>query len=317
MISLYWIAFVLDLIIGDPYWFPHPIRFIGKFISFMEEIIRGIVSSPFGLKIGGFFLTTTTVLLTYFSTIFILRISKGLHINLFYLVNIIILWTTVATKCLKDESSKVYVALKANDIPLGRRLLSYIVGRDTKDLNMNEISKAVVETVAENTSDGVVAPLFYMFLGGAPLALAYKAINTLDSMVGYKNDKYLHLGYASAKLDDIANFIPARITGILLVAASGILKLNAEDSLKILIRDRKNHSSPNCGYPEAAAAGALGIQLGGSHHYFGKLVYKPTIGDEKRSVSTQDIRTTINLMYVSSILSLILFTIIYWVVKYI
>ena len=317
MISLYWIAFVLDLIVGDPYWSPHPIRFIGKFISSMEKIIRGVVSSPIGLKIGGFFLATTTVLLTYFSTVFILRISKGFHINLFYLVNIIILWTTVAAKCLKVESKKVCFALENNDIPLARKLLSYIVGRDTRDLNMSEISKAVVETVAENTSDGVVAPIFYMFLGGAPLALAYKAINTLDSMVGYKNDKYLHLGYASAKLDDIANFIPARITGILLVAASGILKLNVEDSLKILIRDRKNHSSPNCGYPEAAAAGALGIQLGGSHHYFGKLVYKPTIGDEKSSVSTEDIRTTINLMYVSSILSLILFTIIYWVVKYI
>ncbi|QUH24432.1 adenosylcobinamide-phosphate synthase CbiB [Serpentinicella alkaliphila] len=312
MISFYWIAYGIDLIIGDPYWFPHPIRAIGKLISFMENIIRKITSSPLGLKTGGVILTFTTVLITYFTTYFILAFVKDIHINLFYLINIVLLWTTIATKCLKEESSKVYNALKNKDILLGRKLLSYIVGRDTTHLNSSQITKAVIETIAENTSDGVVAPIFYMFIGGAPLALAYKAINTLDSMVGYKNEKYLYLGYASAKLDDIANFIPARITGIMLVIAAVILRLNMDQSLKILIRDRKNHSSPNCAYPEAAVAGALGVQLGGSHYYFGKLVHKPTIGDASREVEIENIIDTIKLMYVTSMLALLLFTFIHW-----
>ena len=314
MISFYWIAYGIDLMIGDPYWFPHPIRAIGKLISYVENIIRKTTSSPLGLKIGGFILTLTTVLITYFTTYFILALVKDIHIYLYYLMNIVLLWTTIATKCLKEESIKVYNALKNKDILLGRKLLSYIVGRDTTHLNNSQITKAVIETVAENTSDGVVAPIFYMFIGGAPLALAYKAINTLDSMVGYKNEKYLYLGYASAKLDDIANFIPARITGIMLVIASGILRLNMGQSLKILIRDRRNHSSPNCAYPEAAVAGALGIQLGGSHYYFGKLVYKPTIGDDIRGVDNHNIIDTIKLMYVTSLLALLLFTFIHWLI---
>lgn len=316
MISVYWIAFGVDLIIGDPYWFPHPIKLIGKCISYIESGIRKRISSSQGLKISGFFLVIVIVGLSYISVFLLLSVANRIHLHLFYILNIIFLWTTLALKCLKDESKKVYLALKNKDIPLARRQLSYIVGRDTGNLNYSEISKATFETVVENTCDGILAPLFYMFLGGAPLAIAYKAINTLDSMVGYKNQRYLHLGYASAKLDDIANFIPARITGFLLVISSGILRLNMKESYKIMIRDRKNHSSPNCGYPEAAAAGALGIQLGGSHHYFGEVIYKPTIGDEKRNITIDDVKVSIRLMYSTSILALILFSFIFWMVKH-
>ena len=307
----FWIAFLVDLIIGDPYWFPHPVRFIGKYISSAEKFIRKKTSTDKGLKIGGVVLTISTVLLTYLITLLILFLAAKVHIYLFIFINIILLWTTLATKCLKDESTKVYNVLKEGDLPEARKLLSYLVGRDTGELNANEVAKATLETVVENTADGVIAPLFYMFIGGAPLALAYKAINTLDSMVGYKNEKYLHLGCVSAKLDDIANYIPARITGLLLVIASGILKLDMKRSYKILLRDRKNHSSPNCGYPEAATAGALGIQLGGAHYYFGELVHKPTIGDNTREVTYEDIKLSNKLMYVSSIVALVLFSLIY------
>lgn len=315
MLSFFWAAFGIDLLIGDPYSFPHPIRAIGKFINLMEKEIRKVANSPLKLKIGGFVLTIATVLLTYFITYYILFLTKRFNLTFYYIVNVIFLWTTLATKCLKEESIKVYRALISNNLPLARKYVSYIVGRDTTNLNNSQISKAVIETVAENTSDGVIAPMLYMFIGGAPLALAYKAINTLDSMVGYKNDKYLYLGFASAKLDDIANFIPARITGILFVMATGLLRLNMKESFKILLRDRKNHSSPNCAYPESAVAGALGIQLGGSHYYFRKLVFKPNIGDEKRAVCIEDIQTSINLMYTASFLALIIFSIIYLLFK--
>lgn len=233
----------------------------------------------------------------------------------FLIVNSFIIYTTLATKCLKDEAVKIYNVLKSGDIKESRKQLSYIVGRDTSNLNEAEIIRATVETVAENTVDGIISPIFYVFIGGAPLAMAYKAVNTLDSMVGYKNDKYINLGFASAKIDDIANYIPARICVIFMTLASFVLRFDYKRCFKIAIRDRKNHKSPNCAYSEGAVAGALGIQLGGTNIYFGKLVYKPTIGDKGRDIEIEDIKKTNKIMYISSILSLIIFTLIFLLIK--
>lgn len=309
MISI-WAAYGLDLILGDPYRFPHPVIYIGKFISFLEKQVRKIAKTPAALKGGGVFLVFSTVLVTYGLALLVLMGAKQIHLYLFYFLNVLMMWTCLAAKSLRQESMKVFDALQAGDIVQARTYLSYIVGRDTKELTEEEITKATVETVVENTADGVVAPLFYMFLGGAPLALAYKAVNTMDSMVGYKNDKYLHLGWAAAKFDDLANYIPARVTGVFLVIAAFFLRLNYRGSGKILCRDRRNHTSPNCGYPEAAAAGALDIQLGGAHTYFGKTVYKPTIGDDIRQVERQDIRHGVKMMYLSAVLVLVFFSLI-------
>jgi len=310
-----WAAYVLDLVLGDPRSFPHPVIYIGKLISFLENQIRKKAKTPKALKIGGVFLTFITVLLTFLLSMGLLILAKSIHIYLFYFLNVVLMWTCLATKSLRVESMKVFHALDADDIVLARINLSYIVGRDTNELSEEEITKATVETVVENTADGIIAPLFYMFIGGAPLALAYKAINTMDSMVGYKNEKYLRLGWASARLDDLANFIPARITGVFLVIAAFFLRFNYQGSCKVLLRDRLNHTSPNCGYPEAAAAGALDIQLGGAHTYFQQTVYKPTIGDDIRRIEMHDIKRGVKMMYLSSLLTLVLFSLIIWIVK--
>ena len=312
LLSIY-TGYILDLIIGDPYSFPHPVRFIGKLINFVEKQIRKTTKSDKGLKIAGFILWFIVVGVTLSSTFIAIQLFKFNKI-VYFLVNSILIYTTLATKCLKDESVKIYKVLKTGDIEKSRIQLSYIVGRDTTNLSEKEIVRATVETVAENTVDGIIAPLFYGFIGGAPLAMAYKAINTLDSTVGYKNEKYYYLGYASAKIDDIANYIPARIGVILLSLGSLFVGFNFKDALKIGIRDRKNHKSPNCAFPEGAVAGALGIQLGGTNIYFGKAVYKPTIGDKKREIEIEDIVRTNKIMYSSSIISIIIFTVIYYLV---
>ena len=295
LLSIY-TGYALDLIIGDPYSFPHPVRYIGKLISIVEKQIRKITSSDKGLKIAGFFLWFIVVGATFGITTLVLQLFKFNKLA-YFIVNTILIYTTLATKCLKDESVKIYKVLKTGDLEKSRIQLSYIVGRDTKNLNEKEIVRATVETVAENTVDGIIAPLFYGFIGGAPLAMAYKAVNTLDSTVGYKNDKYYYLGFASAKIDDIANYIPARLGVILLPLGSLFTGFNFKDALKIGIRDRKNHKSPNCAFSEGAVAGALGIQLGGTNVYFGKEVYKPTIGDKTREIEIEDIVRTNKIMY--------------------
>ena len=312
LLSIY-TGYVLDLIIGDPYSFPHPVRYIGKLISIVEKQIRKITSSDKGLKIAGFFLWFIVVGATFGITTLVLQLFKFNKLA-YFIVNTILIYTTLATKCLKDESVKIYKVLKTGDLDKSRIQLSYIVGRDTTNLNEKEIVRATVETVAENTVDGIIAPLFYGFIGGAPLAMAYKAVNTLDSTVGYKNDKYYYLGFASAKIDDIANYIPARLGVILLPLGSLFTGFNFKDALKIGIRDRKNHKSPNCAFSEGAVAGALGIQLGGTNVYFGKEVYKPTIGDKTREIEIEDIVRTNKIMYSSSIISIIIFTVAYYLV---
>lgn len=312
LLSIY-TGYALDLIVGDPYSFPHPVRFIGKLISFVEKQIRKMTSSDKGLKIAGFFLWFVVVGVTLGSTSIVLRLFEFNKIA-YFAVNTILIYTTLATKCLKDESTKIYKVLKSGDLEKSRIQLSYIVGRDTTNLSEKEIVRATVETVAENTVDGIISPLFYGFIGGAPLAMAYKAINTLDSTVGYKNDKYYYLGYASAKIDDIANYIPARLGVILLSLGSLLAGFSFKNALKIGIRDRKNHKSPNCALSEGAIAGALGIQLGGTNVYFGKEVYKPTIGDKSREIEIEDIVRTNKIMYSSSIISIIIFTALYYLV---
>ena len=313
ILSIY-IGYVVDLIVGDPYSFPHPVRFIGNLIKFTEKKLRNIFKSDKGLKIAGFILWIVTVGITYLVTYLIVKVFSFNPI-LLLAVNSFIIYTTLATKCLKDEAVKIYKVLKTGDIEKSRVQLSYIVGRDTINLNKQEIIRATVETVAENTVDGIIAPMFYAFIGGAPLAMAYKAINTLDSTVGYKNEKYKELGFASAKIDDIANYIPARISVILMTIGSLILGYDYKQCAKISIRDRKNHKSPNCAYSEGAVAGALGIQLGGTNIYFGKAVYKPTIGDKHREIEQDDIVKTNKIMYATSITSIIVFTLVYIIVS--
>lgn len=310
MLSI-WAAFGLDLLVGDPYWFPHPVRLMGGYISLVEKNIRRFVSSPFGLKLGGVFLVLTLVLLSYLIPHYLLRLAGRIHPFLFFTVNLLLMWTCLAAKCLAGEGRKIYLALQGKDIVQARQWLSYIVGRDTTRLSEDEIIKATVETVVENTADGVIAPLFFMIVGGAPLAMAYKAVNTMDSMVGYKNERFLHFGWAAARLDDLCNLIPARITGLLLAAAAFFLRLDWRSSLRVMFRDHGKHLSPNCGYPEGAAAGALGIQLGGAHEYFGETVFKPTIGDDHRPVEIEDISRAAKMMYGSSWLGLIIVTV-FW-----
>ncbi|MBY2478885.1 adenosylcobinamide-phosphate synthase CbiB [Clostridioides difficile] len=309
ILSIY-IGYVTDLIVGDPYSFPHPVRFIGKLINFTQGIIRKVFKSDKQLKFGGFILWFVTVGITYLITYAIVKLFS-FNVLLSVAVNSFLIYTTLATKCLKDEALKIYNVLKTGDIEKSRTQLSYIVGRDTTNLSESEIIRATVETVAENTVDGIIAPMFYAFIGGAPLAMAYKAINTLDSTVGYKNEKYKDIGFASAKIDDIANYIPARISVILMTIGSFFLRYNYRNCFKISIRDRKNHKSPNCAFSEGAVSGALGIQLGGTNFYFGEKVYKPTIGDKLREIDKEDIIKTNKIMYASSFVSILVFTLVY------
>ncbi|HHV81306.1 MAG TPA: adenosylcobinamide-phosphate synthase CbiB [bacterium] len=298
-------GYIADLIFGDPYWFPHPVRFIGRFISSFENLLRRLVHSETSEKIAGFILTGVTVVISYLVVWILLKISLSVSTLLFHIVNIFFIYTVLATRCLGDEAKKIYRYLINGDINNARKALSYIVGRDTEKLDVQGICRAVIETVSENTSDGIVAPLFYLFLGGVPLAMAYKAINTLDSMVGYKNERYINMGMASARLDDIANFIPARLTSFLIAIASFITGLNPRRSLSIMLRDGRNNPSPNSGYPEASMAGALGVRLGGPSSYGGQIVEKPYIGDPEDTVTPEHIILSTRVMYVTSLLALI------------
>ncbi|MDY4574950.1 MAG: adenosylcobinamide-phosphate synthase CbiB [Intestinibacter sp.] len=309
ILSLY-IGYITDLIIGDPYSFPHPVKYIGKLIKVVENSVRKTAKTDKGLKIGGFFLWFVTVGTTFAVTYLVMRLAR-FNTVVYVIINSIVIYTTLATKCLKDEAKKIYEVLKTGDLQKSRTQLSYIVGRDTANLDEKEIIRATVETVAENTVDGLIAPLFYAFIGGAPLAMAYKAINTLDSTVGYKNEKYLHIGFASAKIDDIANYIPSRISVILFTIGNFFLGNDYKNCFKIAIRDRKNHKSPNCAFSEGAVAGALGIQLGGTNVYFGEVVYKPTIGDKTREIEVEDIARTNKILYATSLTSMLVFTLFY------
>ena len=300
-------GFVLDAVFGDPAWLPHPVVLMGKCISKLEktlrarfpktqqgELLAGAVLA-FCLPVGTFLLTSAVCLLAA-------KISPwlGLAVQMFWCGQ------ALAAKGLVQESRNVYNKLVKPDLPAARKAVSRIVGRDTENLTAEGVTKAAVETVAENASDGVIAPLLYMLLGGAPLALTYKAVNTMDSMVGYKNTQYLYFGRAAAKLDDIANFLPSRIAALLWVAAAALTGNDARSAWRIWRRDRCNHASPNSAQTESACAGALNVQLAGPAYYFGQYYKKPTIGDAVRPIEPEDIRRADRMMYAESLLALAL-----------
>lgn len=302
-------AYILDLLLGDPQGFPHPVRFIGNYINFLEGKLLNLQESREGQFLKGMLLTMTVVITTYIFTYYTIDVAYRLHPYAGTIVSIILGYTLLATRSLDIEARKVHERLEISTLKEARIALSYIVGRDTKDLQEKEIIRATIETIGENISDGIIAPMFYLFIGGVPLAMAYKAVNTLDSMVGYKNDRYLYFGRFSAKLDDVVNFIPARLTAIFMILAAFFNGKDWRQTIKTIIRDRKNHTSPNAGYPEAAIAGALRIQLGGVNKYFGKEVYKPTIGNAIVALDRKHIIDAIHLIYWTSAIAVTFFSI--------
>jgi adenosylcobinamide-phosphate synthase len=287
-------AVILDLLIGDPRWFPHPVVYMGKLITLLEKALRRLVKNE---MTGGILLLGLTVSITVGLAFALLKGAYAVSPWLGFAVAVLLSWSCLAARSLHRESGLVADLLGRGELTAARRYLANIVGRDTAELDEPEVWRATVETVAENTSDGVIAPLFYLCLGGPLLAIAYKAVNTLDSMVGYRNERYLEFGRASARFDDLANFVPARITGLLMVAAAPLLGLSARNAWRIMGRDGRNHSSPNSGIPEAAVAGALGIRLGGTNLYGGRVVEKPTIGDAVKQISQESWRGAVRLMY--------------------
>ena len=302
-------AFILDLIFGDPRSLPHPIVLIGKLISLLEQVVRSLFpATPGGLLCGGTVLVFVTCALSFLVPAAILLACYTVSPWLFIAVQTFMCYQIFACKSLRDAALLVYDGLVKHDLADAREKVGWIVGRDTAALTEEECAKAAIETVAENASDGVIAPMLYMFIGGAPLAFLYKGINTMDSMIGYKNDKYLYLGRCAAKLDDVANYIPARISGLLMIAASYLTGLDGRQAAFTFKRDRHHHLSPNSAMTESVAAGALHLQLGGDHYYFGKLVHKDTIGDDLKPVEPEDIRRMNKLMYMTAILALLLFT---------
>lgn len=306
MLDLF-LALIIDIIIGDPYFFPHPVRLMGKIISSQEKLARRLLKDKKRLVIAGFFIVFINILISFFIPFEILKFLKPYKI-LYHIVNVYLIYTCVAARCLHDEALKIYKAFSVS-LDEARYRLSFIVGRQTSHLDEGEIVRATVETVAENTSDGVIAPLIYIMIGGAPLGMMYKMINTMDSMLGYINEKYRYIGFFPAKCDDVFNFIPARLTG-LLMNLSSIFKYDVKNGFKIMIRDRKNHKSPNCAYPEGAVAGLLNVQLGGDNIYFGELVKKPKIGDRIRELSREDIKKAVEIMYRTETLLFVLYLII-------
>ena len=301
------LGFLLDLAFGDPRWLYHPIRLIGNLIAWAEKPFRAVFpKSEKGELTAGVFFAVFVVAVSTAVPALVLFLAAKLSIWLAFALEVFWSFQILAAKSLKTESMRVYEALKEGELEKARKAVSMIVGRDTERLTEEGVAKAAVETVAENSSDGVVAPLIFLAVGGPVLGFFYKSVNTLDSIVGYKNDRYLYFGRFSAKLDDVLNFIPARISGLLLVTASHLAGLDVKGAWRIFKRDRKNHASPNSAQTEAAAAGALGVQLAGDAWYFGKLYKKPTIGDALRPVGYEDIRRVNRLMYAAVCLALAL-----------
>lgn len=307
-IMRYSIANIMDLILGDPHWFPHPVRFIGKLITLLEKLLYRFSCKKF----TGGVLAILTIGITFLISFYLAKLS--------YILEIFFLYTTLATKSLADEGFRVCKVLVEGDMEKAKKELAYLVSRDTNSMDVTQIVRSILETISENTVDGVIAPMFFAFVGSfftiegvslaLPFAMGYKAINTLDSMVGYKNDKYIDFGMLSAKIDDMANFIPARIAGGFIIPIGAfLLRMDYRSAWRIFFRDRLNHSSPNSGHSEAAFAGALGVQFGGRTSYFGKWHDKPTIGDKLKHFGIPDVKRGIRLLYVSSWVGLATFII--------
>lgn len=304
-------GFLLDLLFGDPRWLYHPVRVIGNGISLLEKGLRKIFpKTKAGERMGGAILVILIVTFSAGIPCLILLVAYRYKIWLGFVLESFMCYQLLATRSLRDESKKVYDALKEGNLEKSRYAVSMIVGRDTQNLTEEGVTKAAVETVAENTSDGIIAPLFYMMIGGAVLGFAYKAVNTMDSMVGYKNERYQYFGTAAARLDDVLNYIPARLSAWIMILASCLAGLNGKNAAKIYRRDRSKHASPNSAHTEAVMAGALEIQLAGDAWYFGKLHKKPFIGDPIRKIEIEDIPRSHKLMYTTAVLSVILFGII-------
>lgn len=298
-------GYVLDLIFGDPRQIYHPIRIIGNLIAVLEKGIRKVFpKTSRGELAGGTVLVVLVVLICTAVPAALLGLAAWIHPVVYWLLASFWCWQILATKSLKTESMKVYAPLKEGDLPAARRAVAMIVGRDTERLTVEGVAKAAVETVAENTSDGIVAPLIFLALGGPALGFFYKAVNTMDSMVGYKNERYLYFGRTAARLDDVLNFLPSRISAWLMILAAAFLGMDGKNAKRIYLRDRRNHASPNSAQTEAVMAGTLRVQLAGDAWYFGELYKKPTIGDPFRAVEPEDIVRANRLMYLTSALAL-------------
>ena len=301
-------GFLLDLLLADPAKMPHPVVIIGKCITFLEKLLRRVSpKTPGGERAAGRLMAGIITVLTYVVTMGLCYLAWKIHPVVFLLLHTLWCWQAIAISGLGREAKNVYKYLSPElDIEGARKAVSRIVGRDTQELTAEGVTKAAVETVAESFSDGVAAPFFYMMIGGAPLALTYKAINTMDSMVGYKNEKYINFGRGPAHLDDLAGLIPSRLAALMWIAAAGMMERSAKNAWRIWRRDNRNHPSPNSAQTESACAGALGVQLAGPAYYFGELYNKPTIGDKTRPIEPDDILKTNRMMYAASIISLLL-----------
>lgn len=304
-------GFVLDLLIGDPHFIPHPVRLIGSLISFCDKRLNcdaGYNISEKKLNLikykRGMLLVFTVIFATFAISVIIIVAAYSINLYAGVIAEAVMTWQILATKCLRVESMRVYDALRTDGVDAGRRAVSMIVGRDTSVLDAVGVTRAAVETIAENTSDGVIAPMLYTAIGGPVLGFVYKAVNTMDSMLGYKNDKYMYFGRFAARLDDVVNFIPARISAYLMIAAAfiGGRQFDGRNAYRIFKRDRFNHASPNSAQTESVCAGALRVQLAGDAVYFGKLVKKKYIGDGLREIEYEDIKRANRLMYITAFL---------------
>ena len=301
------IGFLIDFIVGDPQGLWHPVCGIGSLISRMEKKLRkNTADTPQNLLLAGAALAVTIPCMTVVITAVLLLAAGFIHPSLRFVLMCVLDGWILAARSLKTESMKVYRRLKEKNLNGARHAVSMIVGRDTERLTAEGVTRAAVETVAENASDGVIAPLLFLLFFGPVGGFFYKAVNTMDSMVGYKNEKYLYFGRAAAKLDDLVNYIPARLTGLAFAAAACLIPgMSGKNAFKIWRRDRRNHKSPNSAQSESACAGALGVQLAGDAWYFGELYHKPTIGDALRPIEPEDIPRANRLMYVASVLTLV------------
>ena len=304
-------GFLLDCLLGDPLSRLHPVVLMGRLISYFEKRLRArFPKTPRGERAAGAVMAALVPAVSAAAGILLLYVCRRIHLWAYFGASTFLCWQCFAARCLKEESMKVVSCLEREGLAAGRRQVGMLVGRDTENLTETQVVKAAVETVAENTSDGVVAPLFWMVLAGAAGGLFYKAVNTMDSMVGYKNDKYLHFGRAAARFDDAVNYIPARLSALAMIAAAGILGMDGKNAMRIWRRDRRNHASPNSAQTESACAGALHIRLGGSASYFGRLYEKPTIGDADRPVRRSDVNSACRLMYGTSVLLLAVYALV-------
>jgi adenosylcobinamide-phosphate synthase len=296
------LAFLLDLLLGDPPTWPHPVIFIGRAIAFLDGFSRKVCERPIMLKIAGVCITLLVVGLTYLIVAALLCLAQKVWPGFGWVLAVVLAYSAIAARGLYDQTWRVVVALQNGDLPGARRLLGMVVGRETDQLDERQVLRAVIETIAENLSDGVIAPIFYLAIGGPALGWAYKAVNTLDSMIGYKSDKYRDLGWASAKLDDLANLIPARLTAVLIGLAAFMLNLDGPGAFKTWWTHGHRHTSPNAGRPEAALAGALGIRLGGANIYHGEIVEKPEIGYGTSELTATHARRAENVLLLSSLI---------------